>query len=148
MSDLGEEDRWNAFDGGDAGQGDFFDDDESEPPEFVPLAMLTDDNWEVIRAWVGPSPTDEEIEGRFDRFQDVDRVIEETLRNKLSLLIEQPASFTTSDGTSLSTDANIAALREMLRMFIARGGSRAIETSVPGTVQIVKISRGGHHSRR
>jgi len=144
MSGVDDGSGYSAFDDYDV-QGDF---NEDEPSEFTPLAMLQDSDWETIRAWVGPGPSDDEIAGRFDRFQDIDKVIEETLRNKLSILLEQPASIGLNDGTTMSTDANINGLRELLRSFIARGGSRSTEHVVPGTVQIVKIARSKRHTRR
>lgn len=111
--------------------------------------MLTDAEWEVVRAWVGQEPTDDEIDARYDRFGNIDRVIEETLRDKLSKLIEQPESFTLNDGTSMSTGANMTALQEMLHLFIARGGSEPdTEEDIPGEMQIVKISRGHYYNHR
>lgn len=113
-------------------------------------AELFDSDWDLIRAWVGSVDvvSDEEILDRFARFRDVDKVIEESIRARLITLIEQPASMTTTDGTSMSIDANIGALRETLRMFISRGGARPDEKNIPGEVQIAKITRGHRFNSR
>lgn len=100
---------------------------------------LGDDDYTVIRSWVGDEPTDDELEERFERLNKVNMVIEETMRRQLAVLISQPASTTLNDGTSISIDANIQALRETLRRFLAQGGLR--EDELPNTVGFVKIFR-------
>lgn len=100
---------------------------------------LEDNDFTIIRSWVGETPTDDDLEERFDRLGQVNMVIEETLRYQLAKLTEQPASMTLNDGTSVSYSDNINALRETLRRFFAQGGIR--ENELPNTVVFAKIHR-------
>lgn len=78
---------------------------------------LSDEQFRVIRSWVGDRPRSEDLEERYTRFGDVDDVIRETLRSQLAKLLASPSSFSTPEGLSVSTSENIRTLRETIDHF-------------------------------
>lgn len=91
---------------------------------------LSDAQFRVVRSWVGSGPTDEDLNERFERLADIDQVILESLRAQLSKLLEQPSSFSTPDGLSMSTSENIRALRERIDKFNEVGGTTSFSKGV------------------
>lgn len=82
----------------------------------------TADELTVARSWIGNEESDATFDERFDRLGSLDSAIEESLRAQLAVLIlDQPASLSTPDGTSVNFSANIKALQERLAEFLTSG---------------------------
>lgn len=68
----------------------------------------------VVRSWVGTTPTDVQLNERFDRLGTVEDTVEETLRAQLSELLGQPASLSLPSGLSVNYGENIRSIKEKL----------------------------------
>jgi len=97
----------------------------------------TPDEMKVARSWIGTTEDDATFNERYDRLGSLDSAITESLRAQLAVLVlDQPASISTPDGTSVQFAANIKALQENLALFLDEGG-----TEVADNTSIARISR-------
>jgi hypothetical protein len=93
----------------------------------------------VARSWIGTSEDDATFNERYDRLGSLDSAITESLRAQLAVLVlDQPASISTPDGTSASFASNIQALQEQLKLFLEVGSD--IESLAPSVVKIFRPS--------
>lgn len=89
----------------------------------------------VARSWIGTTESDATFNERYDRLGSLDEAIAESLRAQLAVLVlDQPSSISTPDGTSANFAANITALQKNLAEFLSVGS-----TSLGSS--IAKISR-------
>lgn len=80
------------------------------------------------RSWIGVSEADQTFLERFERHyavnqdqvRDLARAIEESMRSQLTALTAQPSSVSLPGGLTVSTSANLTALREAIKEFRAR----------------------------
>lgn len=92
----------------------------------------------VARSWIGTSESDATFDERYSRLGSLDSAIVESLRAQLAVLVlDQPVSVGTPDGTTVNFAENIKALREQLKMFTEVGGAE--ESSL--NASIAKITR-------
>lgn len=97
----------------------------------------TDDELKVARSWIGTTESDNTFNERYDRLGSLDSAITESLRAQLAVLVlDQPSSISTPDGTSASFSANIKALQDLLEDFEGSGGTDSV-----GVTSIARISR-------
>lgn len=76
----------------------------------------------VARSWIGTTESDATFNERFDRLGSLDLAIVESMRAQLAVLtLDQPASLSTPDGTSVNFGANIKALQDLLAEFLDTG---------------------------
>lgn len=97
---------------------------------------LSDEQSQVVRSWVGTSPTQDELDELYDQFNSVDKVVEMTLRARLAEYTSQPASLSVP-GLSISNQQNITSLENLIKKFEANGGTGIDNSSVAG----VRVSR-------
>lgn len=100
----------------------------------------TSDELTVARSWIGTTEDDATFNERYDRLGSLDDAIAESLRAQLAVLIlDQPSSVSTPDGTSVNFAANIKALQERLTEFLDDGG-----TDAASTTSIARIARSSY----
>lgn len=95
---------------------------------------LSDDQEAVIRTWVGDDLETSYLEGLYDGMapdSSWDQVIIMSLRRKIALASEQPASFSVP-GLSLSWGQQVDALNKILSDFLQSGGTGLDEVSTMG----------------
>jgi hypothetical protein len=91
----------------------------------------SEDELKVARSWIGTTETDDVFNERYDRLGSLDDAIAESMRAQLAvLLMDQPASLSTPDGTSVNFGKNIDAMTARLQEFLDTGGSDSIDTSI------------------
>jgi hypothetical protein len=97
----------------------------------------TTDQMKVARSWIGTTEDDATFNERYDRLGSLDLAIAESLRAQLAVLVlDQPSSLATPDGTSVNFAANIKALQDNLAQFLDTGG-----TDETTSTSIARISR-------
>lgn len=94
---------------------------------------LSAEELNVIRSWVGDEPTTVELQEIYDETGDYDQVVRRTLRRKLALLTESPASLSVP-GLSISNGQNIISLEGLLKRFDNEGGTGLVDGESTGTV--------------
>lgn len=96
----------------------------------------TADELKVARSWIGNTETDAEFNERYDRLGSLDSAIEESMRAQLAVMVlDQPGSVATPDGTSVNFGKNIDALRANLEDFLDSGGASGLSTSITKIVR-------------
>lgn len=100
---------------------------------------LDADDLAAIREHVGSTPTDVELETRWDRLGTVASVALSVLRERLADMLARPADLSVDGDYRESYQANLRILREQvatLEAAVASGGS-------PGVVHVARLTRGG-----
>jgi hypothetical protein len=92
----------------------------------------------TIRDWVGPDPTDDELEARYVRVGSYDRVVETELRHQISELASQPSSVTVP-GLSVTFGQQLQAKMDILKSFLFTG--TGLDEDGYGTVVIHRLNR-------
>lgn len=93
------------------------------------MTVLTIDQVSLIRSWVGEVVTTDELQERFDRLASIDKVIEETLRYRLGILVvDEESSVRLPSGLAVNTSKNIDALTDRLALFLSSGGTEEDES--------------------
>jgi len=106
------------------------------------MPVLTEGEWVVVRSWIGTTEEEEVFQERYDRLNDLDAAIIESLRAQLStMILDQPSSISTPDGLSLQYGENIRTLREHLNKFISQGGTDALPESGVGGANVTRMER-------
>lgn len=91
----------------------------------------TSDQMKVARSWIGTTESDATFDERYDRLGSLDSAITESLRAQLAVLVlDQPSSISTPDGTSANFAANIKGLQDALQEFLGGGTAGSITTSI------------------
>lgn len=91
----------------------------------------TSDELKVARSWIGNTESEATFNERYDRLGSLDEAIAESLRAQLAVLVlDQPASVSTPDGTSVGFAPNIKALQENLASFLEVGSGSTLGTSI------------------
>lgn len=96
------------------------------------MAALTEGELALARAELGTTMNEDDLQERYDRLGDVNAAVSEVLRQRLSDLLLDPASFNTPD-YGQSTSENIKALQAQLE----RVGGTAGTVGGLSTVRIV-----------
>ena len=96
------------------------------------MTVLTDDQVELIRSWVGENEPLVDLQERYDRLgESIDKVIEETLRKKLTgFIMDQEASVRLPSGLAVNISKNIDALTDRLNLFLSTGGTEVLGPGV------------------
>ncbi len=94
---------------------------------------MTDDELELVRTWVGDTPSDAELQEIYARVEDLATVVRQVLRKRLANLLAQPASLSVPGEVSINNAANIAALQNSLDL-LSRLGIRGERSVVPARV--------------
>lgn len=96
----------------------------------------------LARSWIGNTETEDVFNERYDRLDSLDAAILESMRAQLSAMVfDQPSGLSTPDGLNLQYGQNIQTLRDMIKTFIAAGGTVEDETgpSGPGLVKLERV---------
>jgi len=104
------------------------------------MTAITDAQYAAMRTWVGTEPTDDELQDRYDRLGNFDKVVLEALEYKLALLSEQPASLTVP-GLSISVGQNMTMLEAAIKRFRSSGGLGLDTESAGLGFSVVQITR-------
>jgi len=83
---------------------------------------LTDDQFAVLRVWVGADVDDSVLEDRYTRLGSFDSVVIEELNAQLAELQGTPSSISVG-GLSISFGEQIRALQDAIKRFRASGGT-------------------------
>lgn len=96
---------------------------------------FTNDEMQVVLSWTGTGETEAKLNERYERLEDMDAVIVESLRYQIAVLRSSPASLRLPSGLSINTSDNIKALEEALGKFVAQGGTSGSATNVTKLVR-------------
>lgn len=103
----------------------------------------TADELTLARSWIGNTEEEDVFAERYDRLEDLDKAILESMRAQLSvMLFDQPSSISTPDGLSVQFTQNITALQQLIKNFVAMGGTdpATAEGGGSGVYQIERTS--------
>jgi hypothetical protein len=98
------------------------------------MMPLNDAEMSVVRSWVGDGPTDEDLNEIYFETSSPDAVVLRTLRYKLALYTEEPASLSVP-GFSYSNGQNIISLENMIKKFMDGGGTGLVGGVATGSIE-------------
>lgn len=98
----------------------------------------TTDEFALAKSWIGTWEDKTAFDERYDRLEDLDYAILESMRSYRAQLVSQASSLSLDDGTSVTYTENIKAIDRLLEEFEAVGGT----SGVPAVAaNVTKLSR-------
>ena len=91
------------------------------------MAALSDAQLAYLHVHLGTAADEDDAQDRYDRLGDLDAVVVEQLRLRLSDLEATPAQFSVSGEYSQSTAENIKSLNEKLKGFMLSGSANVAQ---------------------
>lgn len=101
---------------------------------------ITEDQEAVLRSFVGDLESIGDLQDRYDRLDDFDKVVLETLKSQLAVIVSDETAFFVVDGLTINKIENVRALERAIKNFSNSGGT-GLETPPTTGVIVTKMVR-------